>query len=140
MKEDNKKTPKKPPKYVCETCDFISSNKKDYMRHLSTRKHKKTPFASKKTPNVEYFCNVCKKRYKYASGLSRHNKKVHTNRSTFVEKKIKEDNTYPPEYSEQKLSKEKTWKELIMTQLEHQNETIALLRESISTNSKMRNS
>ena len=31
----------KTPKYSCEPCNFISSNKKDFDRHNETRKHKK---------------------------------------------------------------------------------------------------
>ena len=34
-------TPKKPIIFECKKCAFISSNKKDYTRHLSTAKHKK---------------------------------------------------------------------------------------------------
>ena len=36
---DNKKTPKNPFKYACEICNFNSNNKKDYNRHLQTKKH-----------------------------------------------------------------------------------------------------
>ena len=31
---------KRPLSYICELCNFYCSNKKDYNRHLSTRKHK----------------------------------------------------------------------------------------------------
>ena len=31
--------PKKPISYVCESCDFNTSNKKDYNRHIKTIKH-----------------------------------------------------------------------------------------------------
>ena len=38
---ENPKLPQKNPKiFVCEHCDFLSSNKKDYIRHLQTIKHK----------------------------------------------------------------------------------------------------
>ena len=33
------KNPKKPIEYLCIDCDFITHNKKDYTRHLSTTKH-----------------------------------------------------------------------------------------------------
>jgi hypothetical protein len=33
--------PKPPRVFVCITCDFKCSNKKDYNRHLSTAKHNK---------------------------------------------------------------------------------------------------
>ena len=43
MKNDNKKTPKNPKKYYCEKCDFLSCNRRDFNRHLLTRKHEKNP-------------------------------------------------------------------------------------------------
>ena len=71
------KNPKKnPKKFYCTKCDFLSSNKKDYNRHVLTRKHKMdnmdNNWITKKTP---YHCMVCDKTYKYASGLSKHKRK-----------------------------------------------------------------
>ena len=71
------KNPKKnPKKFYCKKCDFASSNKKDFCRHLSTRKHlkdnKDNTWITKKTP---HHCMLCGKNYKYASGLSKHRKK-----------------------------------------------------------------
>ena len=34
-----KKPPKTPKEFECKFCDFKCSNKKDYNRHLLTRKH-----------------------------------------------------------------------------------------------------
>jgi hypothetical protein len=31
--------PKKTPNFTCNLCDFTSSNKKDYNRHVQTKKH-----------------------------------------------------------------------------------------------------
>ena len=80
---DSNFTPKNPKKYICNICDFYTSNKKDYIRHLSTDKHKKRQNGSKmvgndsdftpKNPNL-YKCN-CGKVYKYDSGYYRHKKK-----------------------------------------------------------------
>ena len=65
MKNDNKKTPKKPQKYYCEKCDFLSSNRRDFNRHLLTRKHEKTPNNGKNPKmldfhviSVEKFINI----------------------------------------------------------------------------------
>jgi len=76
--------PKKPQNYLCELCDFNSSNKKDYLRHLNTQKHSVnenkgfstnnqccSPEISQKNP---YTC-CCGKKYKDNSGLWRHKKK-----------------------------------------------------------------
>ena len=75
----NAKYPKKPIEYMCEKCDFITCNKKDYNRHVQTKKHtinvcqgfsiEKTPKNPKK-PQI-YECK-CGKKYKDNSGLWRH--------------------------------------------------------------------
>ena len=70
------KTPKHTTRFECQTCAFITSNKKDYSKHLNTAKHKKTTngnYFSPKKP-LTYICYHCHKQFKYPSGLSRHNK------------------------------------------------------------------
>ena len=70
---ETEKTPKNPTIFICEKCDFKSSNKKDYKRHLGTAKHKwkqMETFGTKKT----YEC-VCGKEYNTRSGLFKHKKK-----------------------------------------------------------------
>jgi hypothetical protein len=67
---DDKKTPKNPKNFYCVTCDFRSSNKKDYNRHLSTAKHKRITMDNKNTLN-QYSC-ICGKKYKFMSGLCKH--------------------------------------------------------------------
>ena len=39
MTNDDKKTPKKTPKFFCQKCLFVTCNKKDFERHVSTPKH-----------------------------------------------------------------------------------------------------
>jgi hypothetical protein len=77
---DTQILPQKPQNYSCACCDFISCNKKDYVRHLSTQKHKKRENDTNKIqknpkkPQTQYECSICKKTYKYPSGLYRHKK------------------------------------------------------------------
>jgi hypothetical protein len=69
--------PKKPQDFVCENCDFISSNKKDFNRHLQTKKHKTNNFqclSNNFTQKAQFECD-CGKIYKDYSGLWRHKKK-----------------------------------------------------------------
>ena len=70
--------PQKPPKkFSCEECNFKCCNKKDYNRHLSTRKHKMITNGMKKpqkNPNELFEC-VCGNVYKHDSGYYRHKKK-----------------------------------------------------------------
>ena len=71
-----KKTPKTPKQYICEKCTFISSNKKDYNKHLTTAKHinttNTTPNTTKNTP--QYICS-CGKIYNYRASLYNHKKR-----------------------------------------------------------------
>ena len=67
------KTPKNPTIFICENCDFKSSNKKDYKRHLDTAKHKKQHLTTEEQQkNLE--C-ICGKKYKERTALYRHKKK-----------------------------------------------------------------
>ena len=66
--------PKKTPKiFVCVLCDFSCSNKKDYSRHLLTRKHKMISMNTKPKPERNHDCK-CGKKYTTASNLLRHMK------------------------------------------------------------------
>ena len=71
-----KKSPKIPKNFTCKICDYITSNKKDFKKHILTRKHRnnvKNPQNdNKKPPVVEFACEKCGKGYKHRSGLSRH--------------------------------------------------------------------
>jgi len=71
--------PQKIPNFTCELCEIITSNKKDYAKHLLTRKHQKrtksTDFQQKSTLfSPTYKCDHCDKDYSCRSGLWRHKK------------------------------------------------------------------
>lgn len=53
--------------YKCDKCEYSTRNKKDFTRHLNTKKHNGI-----KTINKGYICDLCKREYKHKSGLSRH--------------------------------------------------------------------
>ena len=90
-------------KYYCENCDYTTSDKKDWNKHILTRKHKNSgqmvTLSEKKSEDdkkllepikqtvyqvkrYEYVCNICNKKYRYNSGLSRHIKKCHSEDNT----------------------------------------------------------
>jgi hypothetical protein len=87
---DTKTLPKKPQIFRCTFCDFISSNKKDYGRHLSTQKHKTRQKDINDTknppqkPQTCYKCQICNKSYKYSSGLYRHKKRCISDESIHI--------------------------------------------------------
>jgi hypothetical protein len=68
---------KNPSFFICKKCDFNTSNKKDYTRHLKTKKHLSNDsqcISNKNTQETHYECS-CGKIYKDNSGLWRHKKK-----------------------------------------------------------------
>ena len=78
------------PKYICEYCNLISNNKKDFNKHLLTSKHIKhtniltnANEISQEIPLREIIC-ICGKKYKHMSSLCKHKKMCNLN--------IQEDN------------------------------------------------
>jgi hypothetical protein len=59
-------------KFSCEICEFSSCNKKDYKRHLLTRKH--IANNTKPEKSIIYSCSICNKIYKHSSSLCKHKK------------------------------------------------------------------
>ena len=79
-------------KYECVFCDFISINKSDYKRHLSTVKHKRLTNANKNTEiseNQVFTCN-CGRIYKHKSSLSKHKNKCQYNLDLVIKSENKE--------------------------------------------------
>jgi hypothetical protein len=68
------KPQKTPNEFICITCDFKCCNKKDYNRHLSTRKHKWKSDGNVGNEKKTYNCNGCNKNFKTNSGLWKHKK------------------------------------------------------------------
>tara|TARA_A200000159_G_C7302121_1_gene330627 strand:+ start:552 stop:1433 length:882 start_codon:yes stop_codon:yes gene_type:complete len=58
--------------FSCEICNYQTSNKKDYNKHLLTAKHKKMTF-DVKNHNKAFQCE-CGKWFSYRQGLHRHKK------------------------------------------------------------------
>ena len=79
------KTEKNRKKYICEKCNFISCDKKDYNKHILTSKHKNNTFVdisftnlgkkTEKTENIKILSCNCGKKYKSRQGLYAHKKK-----------------------------------------------------------------
>ncbi len=68
--------PKIPTNFECKNCDYITSSKKDYNKHLLTLKHKKLSKDEDFSLILEkkvYKCN-CGKIYKHSSSLWNHKK------------------------------------------------------------------
>lgn len=88
--------PKKPIDYFCENCNFMSSNKKDFNRHILTLKHlkringleKEEGFTQKKPKKINIHQCQCGKIYKYNQGLWKHQKTCTLIHEETVENKI----------------------------------------------------
>ena len=83
--QKKRKTDREKVVYTCKFCDYTSSNKSDYKRHLKTRKHKtrvlegngileKTHLINLTPEPKKFICN-CGREFKSKSGLWKHNKK-----------------------------------------------------------------
>ena len=66
---------KSPLKFECDVCDYYTSNKKDYTKHITTTKHLKMTTMVTCGDNISppLVC-TCGNTYKYRQGLSRHKK------------------------------------------------------------------
>lgn len=60
-------------KFSCNMCDYHCSNKFNYNKHLSTRKHINANTQTNETPQTtDFTCENCNNTYKHQSGLCRH--------------------------------------------------------------------
>ena len=82
------------PKFICDKCDFITGNKKDFKRHLLTAKHLINNEMIIQNPlpiKSEIFTCKCTKTYKHQSGLCAHKKKcIILNQEAAAIKELKE--------------------------------------------------
>jgi len=91
--------PQKTPNFFCEKCAFTSSNKKDYGRHLRTRKHINNAELNQIEPKLPqktqlHNCSQCNKTYSNKSSLWYHKQKCTI---TIQENLYEPTNTFTPE-------------------------------------------
>jgi hypothetical protein len=74
---DNEFYSKNAHKFCCESCDFNTSKKSDYERHLDTQKHKNNVLTTDDNAKnaKKYACEYCEKEYTDRAGLWRHKKR-----------------------------------------------------------------
>ena len=96
------KSPKNPLYFECENCAYITSNKKDYNKHLTTAKHKKfTEFTGNPLKyQSEFICENCNKQYKSRMGIWKHQKKCSPKQKPTEETPIETSEETPIETSE----------------------------------------
>ena len=129
-----KKNPQKIPKFFCEYCKYITDNKKDYNKHLLTRKHKMIKMISddkKKSPddNIKLYSCICGKKYKFESGLSRHKSKC-----SYIDFDEDSETTTIIEYGEnEKLSDDVDYKEMFLKIMNENNELKSMIIQQNNT-------
>lgn len=89
-----KKMPKRYTRYICKECDYTTSRKSSYDKHLLTKKHLQNTGLSavQKLPKVAklYVCENCDNEFQTRGGLRKHKKKCN-----------KKDNTITPEFAKE---------------------------------------
>jgi hypothetical protein len=110
-------------KYCCESCNYSTSRKSNYEKHLSTDKHKISKNGNLEIAKVadfdtyEHKCNYCKQSYKTNSGLWKHTKRCKIlNKTKMIIDVIKDDKNVQDFLFEQN--------KLLIEQLSQQNKTL----------------
>ena len=72
-------------KFLCQKCNYTTSRKSSWDKHILTAKHlNENKMVTNGNKFVDFLCEYCGKGYKYKSGLSRHKKKCHSVENNFV--------------------------------------------------------
>jgi hypothetical protein len=121
------KSQKNRKNFECKICDYITSNKYDFQKHIKTSKHKINELSiksinlsmdlSQKSQEKKFQCQNCNKKYKDASGLWRHKQ-----RCVYEEKIYTKEEIDYKEENEIINANEPTDKELIMLLIKENSE------------------
>ena len=112
-----------PLKYICNACDYKTSRKSQYERHLMTSKHKMTTEGLQnglqKVPKSSKNICECGKEFSNRQNLYRHKKTCEIkpeNITMSVEEKTSENNQYSGDLILELLKQNQEFKELILEQ------------------------
>jgi hypothetical protein len=91
------KSPEIPKKYTCSACDYFTNNKKDFIKHNSTRKHNLLTNPNEFVPShndidTKHYSCKCGKNYKHMSSLCNHKKKCTGQTADDLMKAVLSDN------------------------------------------------
>ena len=119
MTLNDAESPKKSQYYFCEKCNYKTIRKKDFNKHLMTRKHKmmtNDDIKVQKSPTA-FICE-CGKSYKYRQGLFQHRKKciIISNEEDEIISSPESDNNYKAMFIEMVHQNKELQKTLIQQQ------------------------
>jgi hypothetical protein len=117
-------------KYNCVICDYYTSRKSQYERHVTTVKHQNNENASKmlvqasKKVQKTFICNNCGNEYKHDSSYYKHKKKCEIKQVEHItisveEEQPPENNQYSTDLILELLKQNQEFKELILEQNKH---------------------
>tara|TARA_B100000683_G_scaffold103102_1_gene101783 strand:- start:2199 stop:3221 length:1023 start_codon:yes stop_codon:yes gene_type:complete len=107
-KPKSSKSSKSSKKYYCHFCDYTASQKSNYDKHLSSKKHQKRSLQNgiqslqkvSKMETLAFSCKFCDKKYKTKGGMYKHMKKckfkdmVSSKSVNICEKVVKSSNSF----------------------------------------------
>jgi hypothetical protein len=135
----SKKSLKIPKKYECINCNYITSNKKDYNKHLLTAKHNilTNTDINISEINSHVFSCECGKTYKHRQSLFNHKQKcqenlVNTNRLKIYESEM--TNAVSSDLVMQLIKENREFKELIIEQQQENQKLQSQLIEAVKDN------
>ena len=135
-----KKTPKNPKNFECKKCAFITSNKKDYTRHLSTAKHiNRTELNTftPKNPKNNFCCEFCDKTFSARNSLWYHKKKCNIdNQSVKSIDDVVDEETNTTDTMMELIKQNQEFKELIV---EQNKQLIEIAQKPTTTNNTINN-
>jgi hypothetical protein len=108
--------------FTCELCDYNTSKKSSFDKHLLTSKHKKLTNVNKlETKNfqeekilTDLSCDICNKNYKSRVGLWKHKQKCKIETNNTKEEKIKSDEPSDKEIIMMLINENKDFKQLLI--------------------------
>ena len=134
-----KKSVKICKKYICEVCDYNTSDKNDYNKHCSTRKHKNLTNLTQKsgiTPEL-HICCKCDKQYKSRMGLWSHKQKCKSPEKENISMVLQDDdvaNLPIHNYIMKLVEQNNEFKQTIMDLTQNQNTTINNIQKITNNN------
>ena len=128
------KSLKNPKKHLCECCNYETSSKKDFNKHILTAKHKKLVDASNMLVDLspkKFICN-CGKSYTHDSSYYRHKKICTYKNYNIIEEKEQDERQNKQEETKNEI---KFDKELVMMLINQNKELLEIVKNGTMNNS-----